>query len=253
MAAAAVIDKSVFSTRLPDGATIFTAEAKAIQLAFEYIKSSTANKFTIYSDSLSCLQSIKNMKIEQPYILDLLVQYYHLTHQGKVIEFCWIPSHIGIPGNTKADGAAKTALQYDVTFFKIPYTDIKYFVKLYVNSLWQIYWEFCDTNKLYAIENKVNKSYNFGLKRQDEVIISRIRIGHSKITHEYLITRELQPECISCECPLTISHILLECIDFSPCRDRLFKNVQTMHELFANINVYTILEFLRETDFYCKI
>ena len=38
VAAAAVINHDVFSVRLPDEATIFTAEAKAIQLAFELIK-----------------------------------------------------------------------------------------------------------------------------------------------------------------------------------------------------------------------
>ena len=37
VAAVAVINHDVFSVRLPNEATIFTAEAKAIQLAFEYV------------------------------------------------------------------------------------------------------------------------------------------------------------------------------------------------------------------------
>ena len=40
MAAAAVMNKNVFSARLPDEATIFSAEAKAIELAFDHIKMS---------------------------------------------------------------------------------------------------------------------------------------------------------------------------------------------------------------------
>ena len=36
--AVAVINKDVFTARLPDEATIFSAEAKAIELAFEHIK-----------------------------------------------------------------------------------------------------------------------------------------------------------------------------------------------------------------------
>ena len=47
VAAAAVIEHDVFSARLPNEATIFTAEAKAIQLAFEYIKFSNEKHFTI--------------------------------------------------------------------------------------------------------------------------------------------------------------------------------------------------------------
>ena len=38
MAAAAVMNKNVFSARLPDEATIFSAKAKAIELAFQHIK-----------------------------------------------------------------------------------------------------------------------------------------------------------------------------------------------------------------------
>ena len=92
-------------------------EAKAIQLAFEYIRTSDDKWFTIFSDSLSCLQSIKNMNIEHPFILDILKQYCILTRQNKIVEFCWIPSHIGISGNTKANKAAKDALNYNVTLF----------------------------------------------------------------------------------------------------------------------------------------
>ena len=48
MAAAAVINKDVFSARLQDEATIFSTEAKAIELAFEYIKMFKYTYFTIF-------------------------------------------------------------------------------------------------------------------------------------------------------------------------------------------------------------
>ena len=82
-AAAAVNNHDVFSVRLPDEAKIFTAEAKAIQLAFELIKISKDTYFTIFSDSLSWLQSIHNMNIDHPYILDILCNYLHASRQGK--------------------------------------------------------------------------------------------------------------------------------------------------------------------------
>lgn len=44
---------------------------------------------------------------------------------------------------------------------------------------------FCDTGKLYFIQNEVNIPYNFNLNGRDQVIISRICIGHSKLTHTY--------------------------------------------------------------------
>jgi hypothetical protein len=48
--------------RLPDNASIFTAEAKATDLALSYIGQHTHDKFVIFSDSLSVLLPFKNFK-----------------------------------------------------------------------------------------------------------------------------------------------------------------------------------------------
>ena len=46
---------TVISTRLPDSASVFTAEVWAIIKALEEIKNSTASKYIVFTDSLSCL------------------------------------------------------------------------------------------------------------------------------------------------------------------------------------------------------
>ena len=47
--------------------------------------------------------------------MGILYNYYHVVVQGKIANFCWIPSHIGIHGNTEADKAAKSALQFEIS------------------------------------------------------------------------------------------------------------------------------------------
>ena len=48
-----------------------------------------------------------------------------MNHSKKVI-FCWIPSHIGIQGNDKADSLVKATLNMvPDKKSKIPYTDLK--------------------------------------------------------------------------------------------------------------------------------
>jgi len=43
---------------------------------------------------------------------------------GKTINFCWLPSHVGIGGNEKAYTAAKAALLLPVSDnIKLPHTD----------------------------------------------------------------------------------------------------------------------------------
>ena len=67
--------------------------------------------------------------------IDILCNYLHASKQGKIVNFFWIPSHIGIQGNSKVDSAAKSVFQFEIVKFKIPYTDLKHFIKLYINSL----------------------------------------------------------------------------------------------------------------------
>ena len=74
MTADVVINKDVFSARLPDEATKLSAEAKAIKLTFENIKMSKYTQFTLFSDSLSCLQSLHRMNIDHPYNLKFFFQ-----------------------------------------------------------------------------------------------------------------------------------------------------------------------------------
>ena len=59
---------TVISMRLPDSASVFTAEVGAIIKALEQIKDSIASKYIVFTDSLSCLQALHHMKLEHPLI-----------------------------------------------------------------------------------------------------------------------------------------------------------------------------------------
>ena len=67
-----LIDNTAVKQRLPSNASIFTAEATAIDLALDAINESDDDHFIIFSDSLSVLLSLHNMKLDNPMILKLL-------------------------------------------------------------------------------------------------------------------------------------------------------------------------------------
>jgi len=59
------------------------------------------------------------------YLKFFIKDYTSLIKAGKVIEFCWIPSHVNIPGNERADIAAKAALCLPVTSMKLTASEFK--------------------------------------------------------------------------------------------------------------------------------
>ena len=54
------------------------------------------------------------------------------------------------------------------------------------------------------------------------VTLYRLRIGHTRLTHSYLLSSDDLPECGTCQCPLTVKHILIECVDLKDVRNKRF-------------------------------
>jgi len=96
-AAAVVAPNSVKAVRLPDNASIFTAELHALDIALGFIRRTRSKDYVVYSDSLSSLQAIDSCKVENPLIFKILKDHSQLINSGESITFCWIPSHVGKP------------------------------------------------------------------------------------------------------------------------------------------------------------
>ena len=176
-----------------------------------------------------------------------------LSNLNKVVSFCWLPSHVGISGNERADAAAKSALSLSIADIKIPYTDLKQRINSHLVNKWQIEWNNVPFNKLQPIKKTLGETkFKDIVKRRDELVLHRVRVGHTYLTHRFLLKGEDQPECIPCQSPLTVEHILLHCIDFSLIRQKYF-NVTTLNELFHSISPFMIVNFLKEIGLYSKI
>ncbi|GFR68182.1 RNA-directed DNA polymerase from transposon X-element [Elysia marginata] len=139
-----------------------------------------------------------------------------MAPRTKVVLVC-IPSHVGIPGNEKVDELAKLALNQEIHDNKhVIWSDLKLKVNTHLEQLWQTDWDTEVDNKLHEIRPNLKERlvYDERLNRNQETVVSRLRIGHSWITHKYLLKGEQQPYCTACECPFTVKYILVECADF---------------------------------------
>ena len=99
--------------------------------------------------------------------------------------------------------------------------------------------------------------YTQGISRKDEVIIHRVRIGHTRLTHSYLMEGGLidyPPPCYYCgRYPLTVQHILIHCNFFDFFRSRYIGGARNMGDLFERFSLKHILEFLKKTNLYVEI
>ena len=224
VSASAVSSVDILKVNLPTDTSIFTAEAVALKLAVQHIQSQTLQRTVIYSDSLSCLQTLKTKNIEHPIIREIFHLLTYLKEVGSQIEFCWIPSHIGIKGNEKADRIAKRVIDHAMYEIKLPFSDFKPRIYNYVNSLFQVKWNDCCRNKLHEINDTFHPLLKiYSDNRKEDIILTRLRIGHSRLTHKHYLLNEEFPECIPCDCPLTIKHVLIECVDTADIRRQYFK------------------------------
>ena len=87
-------------------------------------------------------------------------------------------------------------------------------------------------------------------------MLSRLRLGHTNITHAYLMQGQSDPpECDSCRCPITVKHLLLDCRKYSAVRSRYYNN-PSLKEILAEGDGFCLeklVSYLKETGLYDKI
>ena len=155
-------------------------------------------------------------------------------------------------GNERGDSAAKSALDLSPEFISIPYTDLKPIISKILHTKWQQWWDMNIHNKLFQIQPTLGEwRPAFRTSRREHVIISRLRIGHTRLTHVFILKQEPQPQCLTCLTTCTVKHILVECRAFAAIKKRYFK-VTSLTELFENVKIDDVLSFLRETGLYEK-
>ena len=246
------------SYSLPYTSSIFTAEVMAILYATLTINKSSNSKFTIYTDSRSAIDALDQYEHKCSLVQKTKIMIHKLKEKGKEVQLCWIPSHIGIRGNEIADSMAKKAITKPRCNEPIPLLDHMNKIKQIISQKWQKRWDEVTNNKLKEIKETTKEwSTSIQKDRQTESILTRLRIGHTKLTHGYLmnIPRDPAPSCNECNVTLTIKHIFSNCKKFSNEKTQCFEN-RSFNEIFQEGNtfaIHKIIEFLKKTKMIDEI
>ena len=200
--------------RLPPLTSIFSAELHAVLQALVTIKSREPEDVVICSDSKAALIAIKSSNPSSMLVHQIQLTTRMIMQRNKII-FLWVPGHVGIPGNRKADQLAKSGLQKE-KLTNIPLTPEEAMqpVKAAIHKRIQLLWDAETKGRhMHSIKPQIREwSTSFHPSRKREVVIARLRMGHTFLTHSYLFdSNRDRPECNDCKKTLTISHVLLEC------------------------------------------
>ena len=150
------------------------------------------------------------------------------------------------------DKQAKTSLSLEPTSFKFPFSNFKPSINKYILEEWQTSWNNSIGNIL-DIKPTIGEHQSVVRNiRKEEVVLARLRLGHTRVTHSYVLLGEEQPQCVGCDAPFTVRHFLLECDDYAQVRNNYF-NVDNMKQLCQDIHIDGIMAFLRQIDLFNKI
>ena len=148
---------------------------------------------------------------------------------------CWCPAHVGVQQNEAADEAARLIAQSEQEPMEIgvPCRDHYPRIKAIMKTKWAEQWTNTTNNKLRTIKDHINQpptSYHHN--RKLSVILTRLRIGHTLLTHQHLMERRPAPQCIFCDAyPMSIRHILAECTALNNSRQQYFPFVSNTDSL----------------------
>ena len=99
--------------------------------------------------------------------------------------------HIGIQGNEMVDKQAKTLLSLEPTSFKILFSSFKPSINKYILEEWQTSWNNSIGNKVLDSKPTIGEYQSVVRNiRKEEVVLARLRLGHTRVTHSYLLQGE---------------------------------------------------------------
>ena len=99
----------------------------------------------------------------------------------------------------------------------------------------------CTTQPSFTLSNRD--------RRREQLVLCRLRLGHTYTTRGYLLAGEDPPVCISCQENLTVEHILIHCAEYFHVRYQCF-DVNNLGELFRTVSPNIIIQFIQRAGLF---
>ncbi|KAL1446594.1 hypothetical protein WDU94_006599 [Cyamophila willieti] len=243
-----------FNFKLPLFCSNFTAEVLAVHLCIQHIRNHHISNSIIFSDSKSLIQSLRQVQSSNVIISRMQEDIHELKQKGSSIQLVWIPGHCGIRGNDLADQAAKNVNTSSSLNLMFP-RDLNMFMKKKWKNIYTREWLRTNKHLRFIKQDVIYWSSSNRKKRTEEVVLARLRIGHTRISHSYLMERKERPICDLCQVPLDVEHLLLSCPKFDQDRRTLLPNPSSLSVVLGDNpqHIDGLFKFLYKTKLFHAI
>ena len=251
--------KFSFKARLPNNSSIFTCELYAIYTIIKFI-TTNPGKYLILSDSLSSIIALLSpYNSKHGLVHEIAYLMSNLDPFSVVLE--WVPSHMGIPGNEKADKIANEALQLsEITISNLFLPDILKIIKCHYVKTFNKLCNPCHHSTNISIENQNIIPLFLKEPRHLQVPLTRVHLRVTKATHLHIITKSEPNACPDCDEELTLEHVFIYCPSYEPARLAL-QSYCTNHQIHFTLDDLLngkfpqelLLNFIKQNNFIKQI
>lgn len=136
---------------------------------------------------------------------------------------------MGVVGNETADRLAKEALKHQHIEVEVSFSSVEHraLIKKEINTQWQRMWDSERRGRHYFnIKKRVGNTSAWGNNRREQVIMTRLRLGHCGLASSlHVIGKHQNGLCENCKRKETVVHVLMECSKYTVQRRVLFSRI----------------------------
>ena len=244
--------------------TVFQAELDAIgKLAADLCKWNITNtEVIIHCDSKAAIMSLEMAMVSSKTVLNTRSAMSDLLNQGNNVTIRWVPGHVDVPGNERADELAKLGST-------APFIGAEPALPLpqccIVSAVWQVasvaharVWGMIQTglftHGLLPVPNKKLSSNLLALNRAGIRVVTRMLTLHNGLNdHMHRIGRRPSPLCSRCgEGRETPSHLFENCVTLAAVKYSIFGSTATTpEEVVRGGRLCELLRFVSRAALCC--